>query len=161
MAEATCGTCLTQANQVSAIGVATATPASRRRNITSIFAATGTPPHLRRTITLDGAGDRCRHRDFLDQFVTAAALTAHHGRRLNRPSTLIWHHVAMPDDHHPLMPRRNPEDIDLGAIKADLEFLIEQVTRFRKEQALKPLYTMVGSAAIVIAWIELFWRNCL
>jgi hypothetical protein len=23
------------------------------------------------------------------------------------------------------MPRRNPEDIDLGAIKADLEFLIE------------------------------------
>jgi hypothetical protein len=61
-----------------------------------------------------------------------------------------------PDDHHPLMPRRNPEDIDLGAIKTDLEFLIERVTRFRKEQALKPLYTMVGSAAIVIAWIELF-----
>lgn len=58
------------------------------------------------------------------------------------------------------MPRRNPEDIDLGAIKADLEFLIEQVTRFRKEQALKPLYTMIG-AAIVIAWIELFWRHCL
>jgi hypothetical protein len=67
----------------------------------------------------------------------------------------------MPDDHHPLMPRRNPEDINLGAIKADLEFLIEQVTRFRKEQALKPLYTMVGSAAIVIAWIEVFWRHCL
>jgi hypothetical protein len=35
----------------------------------------------------------------------------------------------MPDDHHPLMPRRNPEDIDLGAIKADLEFLIERVER--------------------------------
>jgi len=45
----------------------------------------------------------------------------------------------MPDDHHPLMPRRNPEDIDLGAIKADLEFLIERVARLptRKEQALK------------------------
>jgi hypothetical protein len=57
----------------------------------------------------------------------------------------------MPDDYHPPMPRRNPEDIDLGAIKADLEFLIERVTRFRREQALKPLYTMVGSAAIVIA----------
>jgi hypothetical protein len=50
----------------------------------------------------------------------------------------------------------NPEDIDLGAIKADLEFLIERVTWFRREQALKPLYTMIGSAAIVIAWIELF-----
>ena len=54
----------------------------------------------------------------------------------------------MPDDYHPPMPRRNREDIDLGAIKADLEFLIERVERFRKEQALKPLYTMVGSAAI-------------
>jgi hypothetical protein len=67
----------------------------------------------------------------------------------------------MPDDHYPLMPRRNPEDIDLGALKTDLGFLIERVTRFRKEQALKPLYTMVGSAAIVIAWTELFWRHCL
>jgi len=67
----------------------------------------------------------------------------------------------MPDDYHPPMPRRNPEDIDHGAIKADVEFLIEQVTRFRKEQALKPLYTMIGSAAIVIARIEIFWRHCL
>ena len=67
----------------------------------------------------------------------------------------------MPDDHRPLMPRRNPEDIDLGAIKADLEFLIERVERLRREQALRPLYTVVGSAAIVIAWIELFRRVCL
>ena len=68
----------------------------------------------------------------------------------------------MPDDH-PFVPRRNPEDTDLGAIKADLEFLIERVVRLptRKEQALKPLYTMIGSAAIVIGWIELFWRHCL
>ena len=67
----------------------------------------------------------------------------------------------MPDDYHPPMPRRNPEYIDLGAIKADLEFLIERVERHRRQQALKSLYTMVGSAAIVIAWIELFWRHCL
>ena len=58
----------------------------------------------------------------------------------------------MPDDHHPIMPRRNSEDVGRGAIKADLEFLIERFTRFRKEQARKPLYTMIGSAAIVIAW---------
>jgi hypothetical protein len=57
---------------------------------------------------------------------------------LNLPSTMIWHHIVMlrgeaarlsgtdmPDDHYPLILRRNPEDIDLGAIKADLEFLIE------------------------------------
>ena len=65
----------------------------------------------------------------------------------------------MPDDYHPPTPRRNPEDIDLGAIKADLEFLIERVTRFRKEQSLKPLYATVGNAGLVIAWIELFWRH--
>jgi hypothetical protein len=82
-------------------------------------------------------------------------------RIVNSSSTTIWHLRPMPDDHHPLMPRRNPEDIDLGAIKADLEILIERVTRFRKEQALKPLYTMIGSAAMVIVRIELFWRHCL
>jgi hypothetical protein len=45
----------------------------------------------------------------------------------------------------------------------DLEFLIEPVSRLPigKEQALKPPYVVVGSAAIVIAWIELFWRHCL
>jgi hypothetical protein len=67
----------------------------------------------------------------------------------------------MPDDLHSLMPRRNPEDIDLGAIKADLEFLIERTERFRNEQVLESLYVIVGSAGIVIAWIELFWRHCL
>jgi hypothetical protein len=61
----------------------------------------------------------------------------------------------MPDDYHPPMPRRNPEDFDLGRIQTDLEFLIERVSRLptRKEQALKPLYVMVGSAGIVIAFL--------
>jgi hypothetical protein len=46
------------------------------------------------------------------------------------------------------MPRRNPEDIDLAAIKADLEFLIERVSRLptRKEQALKPFYIIARAA---------------
>jgi hypothetical protein len=67
----------------------------------------------------------------------------------------------MPDGPLTILPRRNPEDIDLGAIETDLEFLIERFERFRREQTLKPLYTMVGSAAIVVGWIELFWRHCL
>jgi len=46
------------------------------------------------------------------------------------------------------MPRQNPEDINLAAIKTDLEFLIERVEPFRREQARKSLYTMVGSAAM-------------
>jgi hypothetical protein len=68
----------------------------------------------------------------------------------------------MPDEFRPTPPRPDPERIDLAALKTDVEFLIEQVSRLptRREQALKPLYVMVGSAGIVIAWIELFWRHC-
>jgi len=36
----------------------------------------------------------------------------------------------MPDDLHPLMPPRgNPEDFDLAAIKADLEFIKERLSK--------------------------------
>jgi hypothetical protein len=69
----------------------------------------------------------------------------------------------MPDEHGSALPRRDPEHIDLAAIKTDLEFLMEQISRLptRKELALKPLYVMVGSAGLVSAWIEVFWRHCL
>jgi hypothetical protein len=68
----------------------------------------------------------------------------------------------MPDDLHP-MPRREPEDIDLAAIKTDLEFLMERVSEppTRKELTLRPLLIIAGSAGLVIAWIELFGRVCL
>jgi hypothetical protein len=64
----------------------------------------------------------------------------------------------MPDDHHLLMPRRNPEDIDLGAIKTDLEFIMERLSKLptRQELALRPLYIIARSAGLIIGWIELF-----
>jgi hypothetical protein len=67
----------------------------------------------------------------------------------------------MPDDYHPPTPRRNPEDVDLSAIKADLEFVIERFSQLptRKEQAFTPLYVIIGSAGLVI-FLELFWRHC-
>jgi hypothetical protein len=67
------------------------------------------------------------------------------------------------DDHHPLMPRPNPGDIDLAAIKTDLEFIIELLSKLptRQELALRPLYVIAGRAGLVIAWIELFRRVCL
>jgi hypothetical protein len=67
----------------------------------------------------------------------------------------------MPDDDRAFVPRRNPEDVNFGRMQADIEFLIERISKLptRQEQALKPLHTMVGSAAIVVAWIELFWRH--
>jgi len=37
----------------------------------------------------------------------------------------FWHTTRMPDEYRSIQPRRNPEDIDLAAIKADLEFLME------------------------------------
>jgi hypothetical protein len=69
----------------------------------------------------------------------------------------------MPDDLHPLMPRRNPERIDLAAIKTDLEFIMERLSKppTRQELALRPLLIIAGSAGLVIAWIELFRRVCL
>jgi len=42
----------------------------------------------------------------------------------------------MHDDHHPLMPQRNPEDINLGRIQSDLEFLIERVSRLPRRRDL-------------------------
>lgn len=69
----------------------------------------------------------------------------------------------MPNEHPLTLPPRDPEHIDLAEIETDVEFLIDQVARLptRQEQALKPLYVMVGSAGVVTAWIELFWRHCL
>jgi hypothetical protein len=48
------------------------------------------------------------------------------------------------------------------AIKTDLEFSIERISKLpkRKELALRPLYIIAGSAGLVIAWIELFrWSS--
>jgi hypothetical protein len=40
----------------------------------------------------------------------------------------------MPDNDHPLMPRRNPEDFDLGAIKSDLGFIMERLSKLPTRQ---------------------------
>jgi hypothetical protein len=47
---------------------------------------------------------------------------------------------------------------DFAAIESDLEAIMERLSRLptRTEQALKPLYVIVGSAGIVIAWIRAF-----
>lgn len=56
---------------------------------------------------------------------------------------------------------------DFAQIMDELDFVKELIARLptRRDQALVPLQTMLGStvlsAAIVIGWIELFWRHCL
>ena len=68
----------------------------------------------------------------------------------------------MPDEHQLTLRQAHQARTDFAAIESDLEAIMERLSRLptRKEQALKPLYNMVGSAGLVIAWIELFGRHC-
>ena len=52
---------------------------------------------------------------------------------------------------------------DFAMIAEDLDFIKFQLSRLptRRELALRPLYVMLGSAGIVILWIEFFHRICL
>ena len=61
------------------------------------------------------------------------------------------------------MPRRERQLVDLAAIKIDLKFLMDRLSKLptRQELALRPLYIIAGSYGLVIAWIELFRRVCL
>jgi len=47
----------------------------------------------------------------------------------------------MPNEHPLTLPRRDPEHIDLGRIKTDVEFLIDKVSRLptRQEQSLSDM----------------------
>ena len=56
---------------------------------------------------------------------------------------------------------------DFAEVMDELDFVKELIARLptSRDQALVPLQTMLGStvlsAALVIGWIELFWRHCL
>jgi hypothetical protein len=71
-------------------------------------------------------------------------------------ATILRHTDRMPDEHPITLPRRAPEHADLGAIKSDLEFLMERVAQFptRRELAPRPLYVMIGGVGLVIALFE-------
>jgi hypothetical protein len=73
----------------------------------------------------------------------------------------------MPDEDQLFLRQAKPPpagiDEDTYRISDDLDFIMSQLARLptRREMALKPLYIMFGSAALVILWIELFRRVCL
>ena len=56
---------------------------------------------------------------------------------------------------------------DFAQVMDKLDFVKELIARIptRRDQAFVPLRTMFGSAiigaALVILWLEAFWRNCL
>jgi hypothetical protein len=70
---------------------------------------------------------------------------------------------AMPDEHHFTLRQADQIRTDFAAIESDLEAIMERLSRLptRKELAFRPLYVILGSAGLVILWIEMFWRHCL
>jgi hypothetical protein len=76
----------------------------------------------------------------------------------------------MPDDDHRFSaPRPDPERIDLAAIKADLEFAIDQILRLHTQLAQAALGIIFSTAIVTTAlgWLftahlgSLRWATCL
>jgi hypothetical protein len=72
----------------------------------------------------------------------------------------------MPSDLDPERQAAQALD-DFAQVMDELDFVKSQLARLptRRDQAFTPLRIMFGSAvinaALVIGWIELFWRHCL
>jgi hypothetical protein len=84
-------------------------------------------------------------------------------RIVNRPSTIICHHTAMPDDLHLPTPRHNPEDINLGRIQADPDFLIKRVSKLptRRELIRFRIWAALGLCVAALigvhTWLRWVW----
>jgi hypothetical protein len=68
--------------------------------------------------------------------------------RVNHRATIIWHTVHMPDEYRRTPLRPDPERIDLAAIKTDLEFAIEQISRLRTQLARTALGIIFSTAVV-------------
>jgi hypothetical protein len=76
---------------------------------------------------------------------------------------MLWHAERMPDEDQLSLRQADQARKDFASITEDLDFIKSQLSRLptRRELALRPLYVMLGSAGLVILWIELFRRVCL
>jgi hypothetical protein len=65
------------------------------------------------------------------------------------------------DDHHFSGPRPDPEQIDLAAIKTDLEFAIDQISRLHTQLARTALGIIFSTAVVTTAlgwWFIARWE---
>jgi hypothetical protein len=63
----------------------------------------------------------------------------------------------MPDDDHRFSaPRPNPERIDLGAIKSDLEFVIDEISRLHTQLNQAALGIIFATAIVTTALVWWF-----
>ena len=64
----------------------------------------------------------------------------------------------MPGDDPLLFPRRDPERIDLAAIKTDIECVMWQIAKLRRDLVRATVWAGLGLAAAAIVGIEMWSR---
>ena len=64
----------------------------------------------------------------------------------------------MPDDRPAMFPRPDPERIDLAALKTDIECVMWQIAKLRRDLVRATVWAGLGLAAAAIIGIEMWWR---
>jgi hypothetical protein len=64
----------------------------------------------------------------------------------------------MPDDHPAISPRRDPERIDLAALKTDIECVMWQIARLRRDLVRALVWAGFGLGVAAIVGIEMWSR---
>jgi hypothetical protein len=64
----------------------------------------------------------------------------------------------VPEDHPVIFPHRDPEWIDLAAIKTDIECVAWQIARLRWELIHAVVWGASGLCVTAIIGIEMWWR---
>jgi hypothetical protein len=69
----------------------------------------------------------------------------------------------MPDEHPLTLHQADQARADFYAIESDLRVIQAQIARLptRRELAQTALGIIIGTAGLVVGWLELFWRACL
>jgi hypothetical protein len=64
----------------------------------------------------------------------------------------------MPDDQPAIYPRRNPERIDLAALKTDVECVMSRIAKLRRDLVHAAVWAGLGLAVAAIVGIEMWSR---
>jgi hypothetical protein len=64
----------------------------------------------------------------------------------------------MPDDHPAIFPRRDPERIDLAALKTDIECVMWQIAWLRRDLVRAVVWAGLGLGVAAIVGIEMWSR---
>ena len=65
----------------------------------------------------------------------------------------------MPDDRPAMFPRPDPERIDLAALKTDIECVMWQIARLRRDLVRAVVWVGLGLSVAAIVGIEM-WSRC-